>query len=100
MWPLNIAIENNYHTYNSFIKVYYVSRPVIMSSFHLALPKLYGNFAMFSSLSEGELPFTNNLILVIGQINSCNSATTASPSLRLIIHTSSILREIGKLFRL
>ena len=37
IWPLNIAIENiaiyhNYHTYNSFTKVYYFSSPVMIST--------------------------------------------------------------------
>ena len=34
IWSLNVAIDNNYHTYNSFIKVYFFSCPVMMSSFH------------------------------------------------------------------
>ena len=33
IWPLPIATENNYHTCNSFIKVYYFSSSVMMSWF-------------------------------------------------------------------
>ena len=107
IWPLNIAIENNYHTYNSFIKVYYFSSPVMMSSFHLALPKIPGNSAMFSSHSVGKSLSTNNTIFVIGRTNSCCSAPTASPSLSLIVRTIpclsgnvSIMWAIDQLFRL
>ena len=39
IWPLNIAIENNYCTYNPFIKVYYFSSPVMMLSFQSVLHK-------------------------------------------------------------
>ena len=37
IWPLNIAIENNYHTCNPFIKVYYFSSLVMISSFQKTL---------------------------------------------------------------
>ena len=37
--PLNIAIGNNYHTYNPFIKLYYFSSPVMMLSFQSILQK-------------------------------------------------------------
>ena len=94
IWPLNIAIKNNYHTCNSFIKVYYFSSPVMMSSFHLSPPKLPGNFAMFSSLSVGESPSTNSTIFVIGRTNSHCSAPTASPSFSLIVRTTPCF--IGK----
>lgn len=46
---LNIVTSNNYHTYNSFIKFYYFSRLVMMSSFHLAATKPPCYFAMFST---------------------------------------------------
>ena len=46
---LNIVTTNNYHTYNSFIKFYYFTRLVMMSSFHLAATKPPCYFAMFST---------------------------------------------------
>ena len=87
IWPLNIAIKNNYHTYNSFIKVYYFSSPVMMSLFHLAPQKLPGNFAMFSLLSIREWLSINNTIFIIGWTILRCSAPTASSSLSLIVHT-------------
>ena len=39
IWPLNIAIGNNYRTYNSFFKVYYFSSPVMMLPFQSVLHK-------------------------------------------------------------
>ena len=78
-----------------------------MSSFHLAPLKLPENFAMFSSLSVGELPSTNNKIFIIGWTSSRYSAPTVSPSLSLIVSTIpcllenvSIMRAIGQLLRL
>ena len=78
-----------------------------MLSFHLASPKLPGNFAVFSWLSVGELPSTNSTIFVIGRTNSRCSAPTASPSISLIVHTIpclsgnvSIMRTIDQLFQL
>ena len=92
-----MAIENSYHIYNSFIKVYYFISPLVMSLFHLAPPKLPGNFAMFSSLSVGESLSNNNTIYVIGRTNSHCSAPIASPSLSLIVWKSRVDPEMSRL---
>ena len=89
IWPLNLAIENNYHTYNYFTKVYYFNCPVMMSSFHLAPQKLPVNLqcSKQSLLSVRKSLSTNNTIFVIGHTNSRWSAPNASTSLSLIVRT-------------